>query len=165
MSIFQIPLSTMQRIDSIRRRFLWRGNKPYHDGYSLVSWDNVCRSRCLGGLGVINIRVLNCYLLYKWWWRFYIEPQEILEEPHLNIHFPRIPPSQWAKEKKKKERKVSTSLRSIMKNANWFFESIVFFQQKGDQITFWFDTWILKELLKKIASLYSSDYLMNQESP
>lgn len=66
MFIYEIPLAIIQHLESIRRRFLWRGHKPYHGSHSLVSWDKVCRPKRLGGLGVINIKTLNHYLLAKW---------------------------------------------------------------------------------------------------
>ncbi|XP_020112154.1 uncharacterized protein LOC109726772 [Ananas comosus] len=41
----------------------------------LLAWKNVCKSKSEGGLGILDVRTMNCALLTKWWWKFHIAPQ------------------------------------------------------------------------------------------
>lgn len=51
------------------RDFLWKGNSK--DDYThFVAWEQVCRPKELGGLGIGNIIKRNDALLEKWLWRF-----------------------------------------------------------------------------------------------
>jgi hypothetical protein len=46
---------------------LWQGghnSRKYH----LVDWDTVCLPKDQGGLGVLDLRVMNICLLAKWLW-------------------------------------------------------------------------------------------------
>ena len=56
------------KLDTPRARFFWEGagvKKKYH----LVKWAAVCRPKELGGLGILNSKLMNVALLGKWWWR------------------------------------------------------------------------------------------------
>ena len=69
LSVFKAPKSIYKSIISIQRRFLWgRGkeNRPI----VWVSWEDVCKPKEEGGLGIIDIRKFNYALLAKWRWRF-----------------------------------------------------------------------------------------------
>ena len=37
--------------------------------YRLVKWKLMCRPKNLGGLGIINMSVMNKCLMIKWWWK------------------------------------------------------------------------------------------------
>jgi hypothetical protein len=37
--------------------------------YHMVKWENVCQPKDVGGLGIINTRLLNEALILKWAWR------------------------------------------------------------------------------------------------
>ena len=55
------------------KRLFWQegmDTKKYH----LVSWKKVCQPKELGGLGVVDLKVMNMCLLSKWLWR--IENEE-----------------------------------------------------------------------------------------
>jgi hypothetical protein len=38
--------------------------------YHLVSWNVVCKSKSQGGLGVLDLKIMNTVLLAKWMVRF-----------------------------------------------------------------------------------------------
>lgn len=51
MSLFPIPAGIIKRLDSIRRNFLWQGNKDKKN-FHLVKWKEVMTSQKNGGLGI-----------------------------------------------------------------------------------------------------------------
>jgi hypothetical protein len=70
MSVYRLPAKIRHKIDKIRRKFLWHGGNSTRKKYPLVSWDVVCRSKDQGGLGIIDLKLMNKSLLAKWWIRF-----------------------------------------------------------------------------------------------
>lgn len=71
LSIFKIPIGIARQIETLQRKFLWRGSsdsKPH-----LIKWDIVRRPKDHGGLGIGAIQQKNQALLGKWLWRFYRE--------------------------------------------------------------------------------------------
>ncbi|CAN0887261.1 Putative ribonuclease H protein At1g65750 [Linum grandiflorum] len=72
MSILRAPASVITRIEKIQNRFLWEGvseERKYH----LVRWDLVKTEKSRGGLGVLDLDLMNKALLSKWAWRYAIE--------------------------------------------------------------------------------------------
>jgi hypothetical protein len=85
MSMFLMPLTTIKRMDKVRRKFFWQGGqlkKKYH----LVKWNKICKSKKKGGLGMKNLRKMNISLLCKWWWMLEKEEglwQEIVRKKYI----------------------------------------------------------------------------------
>ena len=68
LSFYKALTSVCNKISSIQRSFLWAwGNDHKH--ISWVRWENVCKTKEEGGLGVKDIRMFNRALLAKWKWR------------------------------------------------------------------------------------------------
>jgi hypothetical protein len=44
--------------------------------YHLVSWEHVCRPNDQGGLGILNLKIMNIALLAKWVWKLFNEKGE-----------------------------------------------------------------------------------------
>ena len=68
MSMYWLPVSTIEKMDSVRKRFFWQGGslkKKYH----LVKWTKISKPKDKGGLGIKNLRRMNISLLCKWWWK------------------------------------------------------------------------------------------------
>ncbi|KAL4180541.1 hypothetical protein AMTRI_Chr13g125810 [Amborella trichopoda] len=64
MSLFQIPISVIRKLEKSMRDFLWsglEGSKNYH----LIAWDMVCIPKKFGGLDIKNLRTMNLALLGK----------------------------------------------------------------------------------------------------
>jgi hypothetical protein len=69
MGMFLLPDITHQQMDSVRSKFLWRGDEDKFK-YHMVKWDNVFFPKDFGGgMGVINTRRMNEALLSRWIWR------------------------------------------------------------------------------------------------
>ncbi|PHU09599.1 hypothetical protein BC332_21459 [Capsicum chinense] len=69
MSLFPLPAKVEERLDKLRRDFLWSGNKE-GKGTHLVKWRTTQLSKSNRGLGIRNLRLQNNCLLTKWLWRF-----------------------------------------------------------------------------------------------
>ncbi|WMV09473.1 hypothetical protein MTR67_002858 [Solanum verrucosum] len=79
MSLFPIPAKVVEKLDRLRRSFLWHGNKE-GKGYCLVNWKTVLLSKEIGGLGIRNLRLQNESLLMKWLWRYTGEERALWKE-------------------------------------------------------------------------------------
>ncbi len=53
----------------MRRAFFWKGGTAIKGGQCLVQWKVVCRSKEVGGLGILDLENMNMALLAKWWWK------------------------------------------------------------------------------------------------
>lgn len=83
MSFFVLPKWVRERIDRVRSRFLWSGTAEVGLKYLLVSWDQVCKPKEEGGLGVLDIKAFNITLITKWWWRIISKPDGYLHDSYL----------------------------------------------------------------------------------
>ena len=67
LSIYLAPKTVIKKIDLLRRRLLWQGGKQSKK-FHLADWVSVCSPKSQGGLGVLNLEVMNDSLLSKWLW-------------------------------------------------------------------------------------------------
>ncbi|XP_062093543.1 uncharacterized protein LOC133799553 [Humulus lupulus] len=65
--IVVLPKRMFSRINEICRAFLWKGVTNY-GGMGSVAWDDVCKRKKAGGLGVRNIEIWNIAALGKFVW-------------------------------------------------------------------------------------------------
>uniref|UniRef100_M1A801 Reverse transcriptase zinc-binding domain-containing protein n=1 Tax=Solanum tuberosum TaxID=4113 RepID=M1A801_SOLTU len=76
MSLFPIPASVTDRLDVVRRNFIWKGSedkKKYH----LVKWEELLESKKGGGLNIRRLDRHNKSLMMKRLWKF-ASPEEAL---------------------------------------------------------------------------------------
>jgi len=71
MSFHKIPKWVIDQIDKMRRSFLWKGSRDISPCVCLVRWEEVCRLKDEGGLGIANLKQMNQALLGKWLWRYF----------------------------------------------------------------------------------------------
>lgn len=56
MSCFYLPQWVIQRLDKIRRTFLWAKLKNRSSGISLTNWEMACIPKIYGGLGIFYLQ-------------------------------------------------------------------------------------------------------------
>ncbi|PNX84009.1 ribonuclease H [Trifolium pratense] len=76
LSLFKMPVGVWKKIIRLQRRFLW-GGAAGASKIPWVNWQDVCRSKKEGGLGVKDLRIMNISLLAKWKWRLLSEGDSI----------------------------------------------------------------------------------------
>jgi hypothetical protein len=59
MMYLDIPPKVVEALLKICRAFLWKGRCEISGGHCLVAWDKVASPKPLGGLGILNLRLLN----------------------------------------------------------------------------------------------------------
>lgn len=69
-----VPSWVIKVIGNIRRAFHWKGQKGVNGGSCLVAFDTVTKPRCLGGLGVPNLRFMGWALQLRWLWFHKTDP-------------------------------------------------------------------------------------------
>ena len=55
MTALNLPVQVMKKIDSLRRAFLWAGCDKVTGGNCNINWEQVCKSKAHGGLGILNL--------------------------------------------------------------------------------------------------------------
>jgi len=63
----------------IQRKFLW-GRNEENKQISWVTWEDICKSKKMGGLGVKNLKDFNEVLLGKWRWSLFLEEGSLWSE-------------------------------------------------------------------------------------
>ena len=85
LSFYRAPAGAREKMDMARKKFLWSGEKDKNK-YHLVKWQTVCMPKEQGGLGIIDLDLMNIALLSKWLWKMFNETgpwQEMLEAKYL----------------------------------------------------------------------------------
>lgn len=65
LSLFRIPITILQKVDILRRKFLWQGYGNNKKNYALLNWPTLCIPKKQGGLGILNLDHMNIALLTK----------------------------------------------------------------------------------------------------
>jgi hypothetical protein len=72
MCVLKIPLQIIEFVNRARRHCLWRKTEDKDEKcYSLAAWDMVCQPKNKGGLGIMDLKLLNQGLLLKFLRKFY----------------------------------------------------------------------------------------------
>ncbi|CAN1223225.1 Putative ribonuclease H protein At1g65750 [Linum perenne] len=72
LSLFKAPVSVIKELERLQNKFLWEGCREERK-HHLVRWEMVKASLQNGGLGILDLRLMNEALLGKWVWRFAVE--------------------------------------------------------------------------------------------
>lgn len=75
-SLYLGPLHLSSSILKKKERFSLE-HKPSSKTSHLINYDLVCAYKFRGGLGILNIKVMNSALLSKWCWRFVVEKNHL----------------------------------------------------------------------------------------
>uniref|UniRef100_A0A803PJL9 Uncharacterized protein n=1 Tax=Cannabis sativa TaxID=3483 RepID=A0A803PJL9_CANSA len=126
------------------RDFFWEGG-DLGGGNHLAAWEEVCRSRKEGGLGIGGLELKNKGMLMKWLWRFPLEENSLWHKVIV---------SRYEKANNFWDSKVGVrmspkgSWRDISNLYSDYLELVCFKVGKGDRIRFWEDVWIGDTSLK-----------------
>jgi hypothetical protein len=67
-TVLDIPMEVLTKIDSIRRAFLWAACDKVTGGKCKVNWEAVCKPKKFGGLGILNLSKFASALRVRWLW-------------------------------------------------------------------------------------------------
>jgi hypothetical protein len=68
LSYIRMPAKVWKEVVKIQRNFFWRG-LSLKRRMCWVKWEDICKPKNEGGLGVKNLHVMNLSLLAKWRWK------------------------------------------------------------------------------------------------
>jgi len=115
----------------------------------LVSWKKVCEPREVGGLGILDLRLINTALLGKWIWRLCSDNGGLSKE---------IPEYKYGGWKNLKESRIYNKdslwwrdLKGIWSMEEWgrnFEECVEWDVGNGKNVLLWVDVWVDNEELK-----------------
>ncbi|KAM0829110.1 hypothetical protein ACQ4PT_067085 [Festuca glaucescens] len=77
----------IKAVDKLRRGFMWAGREEAHGGNCLVAWNAVCAPKCIGGLGLHNLKKLHAALRARWIWL----QKTNASKPWSGMHFAVVP--------------------------------------------------------------------------
>jgi len=146
MSLFIIPASIANTVEKIIRDFLWNCNDN-GNGLHWLQWNEVCRLKKEGGLGIRPLRDMNDALKTKWLWRFAKEDDAMWKNV-IKVKYGIDELGWWSKKSSYSHgvgcwKSILTSLER--------FKSLVHFEVKGgSRVLFWHDVWHGDRPLKTI---------------
>ncbi|KAE8687812.1 Beta-adaptin-like protein A [Hibiscus syriacus] len=85
LSIFKMLLKVKQKVNTLMSNFLW-GESSSKNRNHWVSWQAVCKPLEDGGLGILNLNIINRALLGKWVWKFANEKDSLWKRMICSKH-------------------------------------------------------------------------------
>uniref|UniRef100_A0A8R7V414 Reverse transcriptase zinc-binding domain-containing protein n=1 Tax=Triticum urartu TaxID=4572 RepID=A0A8R7V414_TRIUA len=85
MATLDLPVKTIEAANKICRVFFWKGRRDVHGGHCMVAWHQVCTPKEYGGLGILNLRLLNTALRARWPWLMRTEHDRPWSEFNLQV--------------------------------------------------------------------------------
>ncbi|KAE8776883.1 hypothetical protein D1007_50376 [Hordeum vulgare] len=74
MSVFKLPIWAQKLLVRSARAWLWAGSDSCTGGQCKVGWNQICRPKHLGGLGVLNLKYFGAALRLRWLWLAWHKP-------------------------------------------------------------------------------------------
>jgi hypothetical protein len=116
-----------------------------------VKWDEICKPKKEGGLGVKNLKVMNLSLLTKWRWKLLSEGNELWKDvvlakygslavgnPDLDVVEPRVGASVWWRD-----------LCRLDRGVGWFSTATSRIVGNGRGTKLWKDVWVEGQSLER----------------
>jgi hypothetical protein len=150
LSFLKMPMKVWREVVKIQRKFLWSGLADKNKT-CWVKWEDICKPKKEGGLGVRDLRLVNISLLTKWRWRLLDDVREVwkgvivskyggesMGSPRPGIGYAPHFASRWW-----------IDICSLDKDADWFVRAVVKKVGSGNKTKFWIDTWIGEQPLRE----------------
>jgi hypothetical protein len=151
LSFLKMPVQVWKKIRRIQREFLW-GSRNGRKLVNWVKWEDVCKPKSLGGLGVRDLRVVNISLLTKWKWRLLSSSslmwKEVIRSKYGDEVIGRV---EWGEGSKPWFSSLWwKDICSIGLNldSNWYSQGVKRIVGNGASTKFWLDSWIGNLVLK-----------------
>ncbi|XP_068503760.1 uncharacterized protein [Phaseolus vulgaris] len=163
--VAQAPSGVCKEITKLQRKLLWGWGSEGRK-IAWISWDNICKAKEEGGLGIRSIELFNKALLAKWLWRLGSSEcglwKEVLESKYglrwlSNSYVPKQNrfTSRWWLDLFK----VSFSDQGV----NWFNQNMAWEVGSGEKIKFWEDEWLnIGQLRLKYERIYNNSELKDK---
>ena len=87
-SCFRVPDTVRDKLDATTRAFWW-GHDPGTRKLHLINWNEVCKPRREGGLGLKKFKLMNQAMLAKQFWGIAYNPQSLLARTLKGKYYPR----------------------------------------------------------------------------
>ncbi|XP_050222570.1 uncharacterized protein LOC126672659 [Mercurialis annua] len=145
-TMFILPLTVIREVERICRNFLWKGKTESSKG-NMVAWDEVCKKKCEGGLGVKNMILWNRTAIMKHVWELVAVKKSLWANWVIKNKLRLM--SYWGITK---PLIASWSWRNMVKIRDEMKQCFEYTLGKGD-LSFWFDPWVNG---KSISDLYPS---------
>ncbi|KAJ8752128.1 hypothetical protein K2173_001803 [Erythroxylum novogranatense] len=127
----------LRDIDRSCRRFIWGSSEDCHCMH-LVSWQQVCRPKLSGGLGLKNLGAMNAATHMKLGWSILKEQHKLCNQVfhakykvdqllQHELTIPSVASPLW--------RSICATFSMLMAGAKWMVGN-------GTQVCFWFDHWV-----------------------
>ncbi|WJX46635.1 beta-amyrin 28-monooxygenase [Trifolium repens] len=150
LSYMKLPVKVWREVVKIQRNFLW-GGLSLKRRISWVKWEDICRSKKEGGLGIRDLRVVNLSLLAKWRWKLLTNEDEVwknvmvakygehvLGNVRLEAISDGVPCSTWWKD-----------LCCLDSHGEWFRQVVTKKVGRGNLCSFWKDIWVENQSLEQ----------------
>jgi hypothetical protein len=79
LSYMRMPVKVWREVVKIQRNFLW-GGLVQRRRICWVKWSAICKPKKEGGLGIKDLKVMNCSLLAKWRWKLLTASNEMWKD-------------------------------------------------------------------------------------
>lgn len=157
-SLYRVPEQILKELEQLQRNFLWGTSSTFGRKIHLVRWEEICKPKLEGGLGLTSLKIRNLGMLAKWWWRLYSERNKtwnslLIQCYGHNLHYD--------VGVCKLHSGVSSTIRSVVNlgssipqvlNRNCFRWKLL----NGNKIYFWEDWWSKEGPLKdRFQNLYA----------
>ncbi|KAE8691524.1 hypothetical protein F3Y22_tig00110890pilonHSYRG01693 [Hibiscus syriacus] len=137
----KLPISIVNEIDRFNRRFLWGGNEEKRVPH-LVAWDEVCRPKRFGWLGLRTMSKYNVVLLQKTAWRYLKQPDCLWVKAFKAINGVQGDPIHFVSNSVSCASSWSHTWRSLRFGLQGLSSGLVLCIGDGKETLFWHDNWL-----------------------
>ncbi|XP_026429794.1 uncharacterized protein LOC113326221 [Papaver somniferum] len=135
MSCIQIPIDTVNKIDSMQRKFYWGFEEK--KGTYTAYWKRLSVQKHLGSQGFCDLKILNKSLLVRAAWRICINSEAQWVKAMMSKYFPGTSLLHTGN-----KTNCSCVWNGVQKQIPFIKENNRWRVGKGDKIKIWMDTWI-----------------------